>query len=76
VVSQADKNLPVAAGSNLYCAGYVQTAEVDTSRKIVGAENEQEQNIYSQNNYVYISLGNNRSVQVGDMFAVIRHAEG
>jgi hypothetical protein len=72
VVSQADKNLPVAAGSNLYCAGYVQTAEVDTSRKIVGAENEQEQNIYSQNNYVYISLGNNRSVQVGDMFAVIR----
>jgi hypothetical protein len=56
----------------LYCAGYVQNAKVDTSRKIVGAENEQEQNVYSQGNNVYISLGENRNVQVGDMFSVIR----
>src|SRR5215203_5826775 len=72
VVSQATKNLPVASGNNLYCAGYVQNAKVDTSRKIVGAENEQEQNIYWRGNNVYISLGDNRSVQVGDMFSVIR----
>jgi hypothetical protein len=72
VVSQATKNLPVAVGNNLYCAGYVQNAQVDTSRKIVGAENEQEQNVYSQGNNVYISLGENRNVQVGDMFSVIR----
>ena len=72
VVSQATKNLPVAAGSNLYCAGYVQNAEVDTSRKIVGAVNEQEQNAYAQGNEIYISLGGNRNVQAGDMFSVIR----
>lgn len=73
VVSQATKDLPVAAGNNLYCAGYVQNAKVDTSRKIVGAVNEQEQNIYQQGNEVYISLGENRSnVQVGDTFSVIR----
>ena len=72
VVSQATKNLPVAGGSNLYCAGYVQNAKVDTSRKIVGAENEQEQNVYWQGNNVYISLGDNRNVQVGDMFSVVR----
>jgi len=72
VVSQANKNLPVAGSNNLYCAGYVQTGEVNTSRKIVGAENEQEQNVYSQGNNVYISLGDNRNVQVGDMFSVIR----
>ena len=72
VVSQATKNLPVAGANNLYCAGYVQNAKVDTSRKIVGAENEQEQNVYSQGNNVYISLGENRNVQVGDMFSVIR----
>jgi hypothetical protein len=72
VVSQATRNLPVAGANNLYCAGYVQTANVNTSSKIVGAENEQEQNIYSQGNHVYISLGDNRNVQVGDMFAVIR----
>lgn len=72
VLSQANKNLPVAGANNLYCAGYVQTGEVNTSRKIVGAENEQEQNVYSQGNNVYISLGDNRNVQVGDMFSVIR----
>jgi hypothetical protein len=72
VVSQATKNLSVAGANNLYCAGYVQTAEVDTSRKIVGAVNEQEQNVYSQGNEVYISLGANKNVQVGDMFTVIR----
>jgi hypothetical protein len=72
VVSQATKNLPVAGANNLYCAGYVQTAEVDTSRKIVGAVNEQEQNVYSQGNEVYISLGANKNIQVGDMFTVIR----
>ena len=72
VVSEATKNLTVAGANNMYCAGYVQTDKVDTSRKIVGAENEQEQNVYSQGNNVYINLGANKSVQVGDMFAVIR----
>lgn len=72
VVPEATRNLPVAAGNNLYCAGYVQNAKVDTSRKIVGAVNEQEQNIYQQGNDVYISLGGDRNVQVGDMFSVIR----
>jgi hypothetical protein len=72
VVSEATRNLTVAGANNLYCAGYVQTGKVDTSRKIVGAENEQEQNVYSQGNNVYINLGANKNVQVGDMFAVIR----
>lgn len=68
----SQKNMPVAGMNNMYCAGYVQTANVDTSRKIVGAENEQEQNIYAQGNNVYINVGANSGVQVGDMFAVIR----
>lgn len=71
-VSEATKNLTVAGANNMYCAGYVQTDKVDISRKIVGAENEQEQNIFSQGNYVFINLGANKNVQVGDMFAVIR----
>jgi hypothetical protein len=64
--------LPVAGANNMYCAGYVQTADVNTNSKIVGAENEQEQNVYSQGNNVYINLGDNKDVQVGDMFSVIR----
>ncbi len=70
--SEAMRELPVAGANNLYCAGYVEADKVDTSRKIVGAENEQEQNVYSQGNNVYISLGANKGVQVGDMFSVIR----
>jgi hypothetical protein len=72
VVPQSTRTMTVAGANNLYCAGYVQTAQVNTSRKIVGAENEQDQFIYAQGNNVYISLGDNRNVQVGDMFAVIR----
>lgn len=66
------KNFVVAGATNLYCAGYVEGGRVDTSRKIVGAENEQEQNVYSQGNYLYINVGASKGAQVGDMFAVIR----
>jgi hypothetical protein len=64
--------LNVAAGNNVYCAGYVQSSPIDTSRKIVGAVNEQEQFLYSQNNVVYINAGSNRGVNVGDMLSVVR----
>lgn len=72
VTSQKNKEMSVAGANNLYCAGYVESGTVNTSNKIVGAENEQEQYIYSQGNNVYINIGSNKGVQVGDMFAVIR----
>ncbi len=72
IVSKTTKDFTVAGANNLYCAGYVQSGKVDTTRKIVGAENEQEQNIYSQGNNLVINLGANKGVRVGDMFAVIR----
>lgn len=72
VIDKIQKDLPVASGNNLYCAGYVQTSPVNTANKIVGAEDEQEQNIYAQGDNLYISVGANRGVKVGDMFSVIR----
>lgn len=66
------KDMPVASGNNLYCAGYISKSKVDTDYEIVGAENEQEQFVYAQNNNLYISAGANKGVKVGDMFAVIR----
>lgn len=72
VLNQDKKDIPVAAGNNLYCAGYISPSKVDTKLEIVGAENEQEQFVYSQNNYIYISVGASKGVKVGDMFAVIR----
>jgi hypothetical protein len=71
-INQPAREMPLAAGNNLYCAGYVEEGTVDTSIKIVGAENEQEQFIYSQGNNVFINAGASRGVKVGDMFAVIR----
>ncbi len=72
IVTQDDRKMPVAGRNNLYCAGYVETADVNTANEIVGADGEAEQNIYSQGDAVYISMGTNRGVKVGDMFSVIR----
>jgi len=72
IVTQDDRKMPVAGSNNLYCAGYVETGEVNTANEIVGAQDEQEQNIYAQGDNVYISMGANRGVKVGDMFSVIR----
>ena len=62
----------VAERNNIYCAGYVQSSPIDTSRKLVGAVEEQETFMYSQNNFVYINAGANKGMQVGDMLSVVR----
>jgi hypothetical protein len=72
VVAPVARNLRVAERTNVYCAGYVQSSSIDTSRKIVGAVEEQEQFVYSQNNFVYINAGANRGVNVGDMYSIVR----
>lgn len=73
LVTGVDKReLPLAGPNNLYCAGYVRSEAIDTSMKLVGGENEQEQYSYSQGNNLYINAGSNKGVKVGDMFAVVR----
>lgn len=72
IIGQENKEMPVVSGNNLYCAGYISPSKVSQDFEIVGAENEQEQFVYSQGNFVYISAGADKGVKVGDMFAVIR----
>ncbi|HEX8247356.1 MAG TPA: hypothetical protein VF599_04160 [Pyrinomonadaceae bacterium] len=72
VINRIQRELPVAARNNLYCAGYIQNAPVNTDFEVVGASDEREQNVYAENDYVYLSRGANRGVKVGDMFAVTR----
>lgn len=62
----------VAGFNNVYCAGYIQTTAVDTSRRIVGAYNEQENHIFSEGNVVYLNTGMNNGVKVGDVMSVTR----
>ncbi|MEO8650346.1 MAG: FlgT C-terminal domain-containing protein [Acidobacteriota bacterium] len=72
LVIEGPRDMRVAERNNLYCAGYVQTAPVNTDNRIVGAVEEQEQFYYSQNNFVYINAGAAKGVKPGDMFTVIR----
>ena len=72
IYTKDTRTMPVAGNNNLYCAGYVETGTVNTANEIVGAEFEQDQRIFAQGDNVYISMGANRGVKVGDMFSVIR----
>lgn len=66
------REMPLVGKNALYCAGYVETGTVDYKNEIVGAEKEQEKNIYAQNDFVFISMGADKGVKVGDMMSVIR----
>ncbi len=72
VIRDDNRETPVAGKNNLYCAGYVETGTVNTANEIVGAEYEQDQHIFAEGDNLYISMGANKGVKVGDMFSVIR----
>lgn len=72
IIEQNKREMPVVAGNNLYCAGYVQSASINTANRIVGAEDEQEQNIYGQGDNLYVNVGANKGAKVGDVYAVVR----
>ena len=72
VSAPAGRSMRVAERSNLYCAGFVQKSPIDTRAKIVGAVEEQEKVMFSQNDVMYVSLGSSNGVQVGDTLTVVR----
>jgi hypothetical protein len=63
----------VAGQTDLYCAGFIQYVPFPTpAMQIIGGEQEQEQRVYSQGNYVFINAGSNKGVHVGQTFSVVR----
>lgn len=72
VLVEPAKPMTVASRNNLYCAGYVQFSPIDTANKVVGGVEEQEKFIYAQNDVLYINMGSNKGVNVGDLMAVVR----
>lgn len=62
----------VAAGNNLYCAGYIQSSPVNTSMEVVGAEDEADQYVFAQGDNLVINAGQNKGINEGDKFSVIR----
>ncbi len=69
VISAQDDKM---SNNYLLCAGFIQSEKVDTSYKIVGANDEKEKNVYAQGDYVYINKGSSAGVKVGDVFSVVR----
>ena len=62
----------VAGANNLYCAGYIQQSAMSTANRIIGGQDEADQFTYSQNDFLYINMGRDKGVSVGDVFAVVR----
>jgi len=54
------------------CGGFIEYAPRDYRLEVVGAEQEQEQRIYAQGDYVFINAGTDVSLRPGQEFAVIR----
>lgn len=62
----------VAGANNLYCAGYIQQNAMGTMNRIIGAQDEADGFNYVQNDFLYINMGRDKGVSVGDVFAVVR----
>jgi len=52
VIRRANRPMAVAAGSNLYCAGYIQTSAISTGNRIVGAQDEADKYNYAEHDFV------------------------
>lgn len=72
VFNQEKKQWSVAERNNVYCAGYIQTAPINTNFELVGAVDESDQFTYSQNEFVYVNQGSSNGVKIGDVFSVVR----
>lgn len=72
VLPQEKAATPVAARTDLYCAGFIQYAPAPLNPEIVGGEQEQEQRIYSEGDYVFINAGAQQGIRVGQEFSIVR----
>lgn len=69
---ETGKPWSVAVGNNLYCAGYIQSSAISDANKIIGAVEEADRYNFALNDFLYLNMGSNKGVNVGDMFAVVR----
>jgi hypothetical protein len=72
VVPTTKQPMPVAGKTQLYCAGYVRLQRLPQMPEVVGAENEQEQRVFTDGDIVYINAGSRQGVTEGQTFQVIR----
>lgn len=61
---------PLISESDLYCSPYIHDAEVPVLR-IIGAEREKERNLLSDSDVVYLNMGRNEGLEVGQVFLIV-----
>ena len=72
VLPAADQVPRVTNRSTLLCAGFIKFQRIPESPEIVGGEQEQEQNVYSDGDIVYLNAGSQQGIKDGDRFQIIR----
>lgn len=72
VPEQPRPRADLVAGNSLYCAGFIQKTGIGTGNKIIGGQDEADKYNYAQNDYLYVNMGRDKGVNVGDVFAVVR----
>ncbi|HVF55568.1 MAG TPA: FlgT C-terminal domain-containing protein [Pyrinomonadaceae bacterium] len=56
----------------LTCAGFIEQSPATNRFEIVGAEEEQEQRVFSEGDYLFINAGAQEGIKVGQEFSVVR----
>ncbi len=74
VIVEAPVDAPArtAGVSDLYCGGTIELSPSFSGPEIVGAEQEQEQHSFAEGDYVFVSVGTQQGVRVGQEFLVVR----
>jgi hypothetical protein len=72
IIEKAKPPLAVAGKNNLYCAGFIQTTPISTGNRVIGGQDEADKFLYAQNDFIYINMGRDKGVNIGDLFSVVR----
>lgn len=72
VIQKPRQASALVSGNHLYCAGFIQSTGINTANKVIGAQDEADKFNFAQNDFLYINMGHNRGVNVGDTFSVVR----
>lgn len=72
IVPLETSSAPVARDIDAFCAGFIEYEPAPISLEIVGGEQEQEQHVYTDGDYVFINAGRSQGMVAGQEFSIVR----
>ena len=72
IAPEARQPAPVARASESACGGFIEQAQQQPAGQIVGAEDERERRVFGEGNLVFVDMGAQGGVRVGQEFTVVR----